>query len=103
MSLYIEGITKSEFKNILKENVREILNELPNSQQKKKAIEKDCFLNRKETAELLKISLATLSKLTSSGQLKSYKVGKRVLYKKLEVEESLTPVVTSKFKRNERI
>ena len=57
------------------------------------------FLSRKEVAELLKISLVTLNEYSKLGWLKSYKIGKRVLYKKDEVEQSLHTVLSNKHKK----
>jgi excisionase family DNA binding protein len=47
------------------------------------------FISRKETAAILHISLPTLSDLTKDGTLKSYRIGKRVLYKPDEVAEAV--------------
>ena len=57
------------------------------------------FLSRKEVAEQLKISLVTLNEYSKLGWLKSYKIGKRVLYKKDEVEQSLHTVLSNKHKK----
>jgi len=44
------------------------------------------YLNRKEVAGILHISLPKLNELTKQGHLISYKFGNRVLYKKAEVQ-----------------
>jgi excisionase family DNA binding protein len=54
------------------------------------------YMSRQEVAEHLKISLPTLHEWTKEGLLLSYKIGKRVLYRSDEVEES---VIKRKFKR----
>ena len=57
------------------------------------------YLTRKETAKLLKCSLPTLDEYSKTGLLVSYKVGKRVLFKPNEVEDAISKLATTKFKR----
>ena len=47
------------------------------------------FLSRQETADLLKISLVTLHDWVNHGVLKSYKLQRRVYFKKEEVMATL--------------
>ena len=49
------------------------------------SLPEDNYISRKDTAQLLNISLVTLSNWTKKSLLKSYKIGSRVLYKKSEV------------------
>ena len=56
------------------------------------SLPEDNYISRKDTAQLLNISLVTLSTWTKKSLLKSYKIGSRVLYKKSEVIESLRGV-----------
>lgn len=58
----------------------------------------DSFITRKETADLLHISLTTLDTYTKQGLLVRYKVGHRVLYKKSEITASLGVIKSVKFK-----
>lgn len=57
------------------------------------------LISRKEVATLLQISLPTLNDWTKSGLLNSYRIGTRVLYKREEVEQSLTQRNFNKFKK----
>lgn len=57
------------------------------------------YLTRKEVATRLKISLPTLNQLTKTGVLAAYRIGGRVLYKEQEVVNSLTKILTHKYKR----
>src|SRR5437762_13066091 len=57
------------------------------------------YLSRKEVTNLLKISYPTLRDWTRQGLLKSYRIGKRVLYKECEVIEALEKVSTLKHKK----
>lgn len=47
------------------------------------------LLTREEVCKLLSISKTTLWKKTKSGELISYAIGNRILYKKVEVLKSL--------------
>jgi hypothetical protein len=55
------------------------------------------YRTRKETAEMLKISLPTLNEYTKKRILTGYRVGVRVLYKQSEIELAL---VKMKFARD---
>jgi len=57
------------------------------------------YITRKETAQILSISLVTLHDWTKSGTLQGYRIGSRVRYKKTEVLNSLTKVQQIKFRR----
>ena len=50
------------------------------------------LIGRKDACEILHCNLSTLHKHTKSGRLKSYGIGNRILYKKSEVLESVTPI-----------
>lgn len=50
----------------------------------------ESYRTRKETAEMLNISLPTLNEYTKKGILIGYKVGVRVLYKLSEIESALS-------------
>lgn len=56
------------------------------------------MLSRKDTAKLLKISLPTLHLLTKEGKVRGYRIGKRVLYKKSDIEKSLQEIHTKIYK-----
>ena len=50
------------------------------------------LINREEVCRILHFNKTTLNKHTKSGRLKSYAIGNRVLYKKSEVLEAVTPL-----------
>lgn len=50
------------------------------------------LIGRKEACSLLHCNLSTLHKHTKSGRLKSYGIGNRILYKKAEILESVSPI-----------
>lgn len=61
---------------------------------------KSVLLSRSEVAELLKITLPTLSEWTKLGWLQSYKMGNRVLYQYEEVEAALKKTTINKHKKS---
>ena len=50
------------------------------------------FINRDEVCKLLNFNKTSLWKHTKSGKLKSYGIGNRVLYKRVEVLEAVKPI-----------
>jgi excisionase family DNA binding protein len=54
------------------------------------------YLTRKEVAEHLKISLVSLHKWTNEGLLMAYRLGRRVYYKRVEVDAALTRMPSKK-------
>lgn len=54
------------------------------------------LLTRKETANLLGISLPSLHSWTIEGKIPAYRIGTRVRYKRSEVERSLTQIKSLK-------
>jgi excisionase family DNA binding protein len=69
------------------------------SEQPQQIIKQSDYISRKEVSKLLKVSLPTLHEYTKQGLLQSYKIGKRVLYKQTEVEQSLSQVLFQKHKK----
>lgn len=69
------------------------INQAPSKENEQK------FISRNEVALLLKISLPTLHEYTNYGFLQSYKIGKRVLYKHVEVLNCIDKLATYKFKK----
>jgi excisionase family DNA binding protein len=87
----IEGISKSDLESLIEEKLREVLTEHLQSNYKKPSAN-NTYLTRKEASRLLRISLVTLDKLTSTGRLKSYRVGKKVLFKRNEIDDVVIPI-----------
>lgn len=56
----------------------------------------DSYITRQEAAEILHITLPTLLTWTLDGKVKGYRIGRRVLYKKNEVEQSVTAIAINK-------
>jgi excisionase family DNA binding protein len=60
------------------------------------------YLTRQEVSKLLHISLPTLNEWSKQGILQSYRIGNRVLYKKFEIEASMTVVKNLKYKKTSK-
>ena len=52
------------------------------------------FITRKQTADLLRVSLPTINDWTKTGKIKGYRIGSRVRYKRNEIENSLSQIKT---------
>ena len=50
---------------------------------------KDPILSRKYVKEMLGVSYPTLNRLNKTGELKAYKLGRKVFYKLSDIENSL--------------
>ncbi|MEY8487556.1 helix-turn-helix domain-containing protein [uncultured Parabacteroides sp.] len=57
------------------------------------------FYSRKETADLLHVTLPTLSRLTKDGLIESKRVGNRVLYEANSIDEAVKKQVVFKYRR----
>ena len=57
------------------------------------------FLTRKETAEILGISLVTLNEWTKNGVIPAKRIGTRIRFDKQQVYDSLKDVKTLKYRR----
>lgn len=51
------------------------------------------LLSRKDTAKILCISLPTLHQFTKEGIIAAYRIGNRVLYKQVDIDNALTMIV----------
>jgi excisionase family DNA binding protein len=87
-SLQSEDI-KAIFEEVLKEHISELVSSKHDNHE-------NLLLTRKETAQLLCISLPTLNEWTKTGVIKAHRIGNRVLYKEQEVIEALVEVKSPK-------
>lgn len=85
--IQLEIENSEDFKNEIIRGVVEQIKNLTFSNQRKENPED--LLSREQTANLLNISLVTLWGITRDKTLPSYKIGRRVLYKRGEVLNSL--------------
>lgn len=94
METIIIQLTKEEFKDLLIESVLEASGKLLPKQSEIK------YLTRKEAAKKLHITLPTLNKWTKSGNIKSYRIEGRVLYREDEINEVVESGIQVKYKRS---
>ena len=52
------------------------------------------YHTRKETAKILKVTLATLNDYTKTGKIVANRIGNRVLYKDADIQKALTQIKT---------
>lgn len=87
--IFLTPISLTDLKTVISEAVRiELKNELQTLSPK----QPEELLTRKETAEILGISLPTLHEWTISGKIPAYRIGSRVRYKRGEIEQSLNKI-----------
>ena len=72
---------------MIKEAFRTELAEILAKQEKES--DYDQLLSRKEVADLLKVSLVTVSKYQKQGRLTFYRIGRHVYFKKGDIMEAL--------------
>lgn len=93
-TIQIQNLSKEELKELVQETVKE---EIKNHQPKTPS--GDDYLSRKETANMLGISLPTLHEWTMKGKIKAYRIGRLVRYKRAHVHSALKSIDTKKYSR----
>ncbi|HCA06804.1 helix-turn-helix domain-containing protein [Chryseobacterium sp.] len=95
-SLLLSDEGKNLLKSIIKETITVTLKEFLEEKgindslvKSQKGAIQDQYLTRKETSNLLKVSLVTLNNWQKTKILIPSKIGKRVLYKKEDVQKAL--------------
>ena len=89
-NIYLQSIELSDIKKVVEEVLENKLRSLTPK------IEKGFkLLTRKDTANLLRISLPTLHEWTKEGIITAHRIGNRVLYKQEEINLSLNQIQTS--------
>ncbi len=80
---------------LLLQKITDLENKISPSQQLPEP-ENDRLLTRKQTAERLNITLATLHSYTLSGKIVAYRIGHRVMYFESSIINALTEIKTSR-------
>ncbi len=75
-----------EFKNEILAGVEKLLEDFSKQFEPK---EPEIWMTRKDVGELLGISLVTIHNWSKNGILKAYKIGNRVRFRRLEIEQTL--------------
>lgn len=79
---------------LLAPSLKEVKDRQPEPQKGKE------YLTRKETADILNVSLPTLNEYTKRSILIGYRFGARVLYKQSDIEAALTKM---KYRRDSHV
>lgn len=82
-------VTPEQLQKAIIQGVEEQLNELKDSFQPKEPTE---YLTRNQVRDLLQVDICTVHNWTKKGKLKSYGIGNRVYYKRVEIEEAIKPL-----------
>lgn len=98
MEILLNGVKLSE----LLEKIGQLIDSKIGNIQPPVTQNQSKFISRLEVAKLLKISLPTLNEWTKLGKLLSYKMGNRVLYNAMEVENALCQATAYKYKKGGR-
>ena len=89
----VESIGVEEFfsrlDNLLEDRIESAVATALNSQHQQSSPNNDDLLTRKDVAKLFGISLTTLNEWCKVGILNPHKIGRRVFFKKNEVESAL--------------
>lgn len=100
-NLFLQGLSlddlSSTIKSIVADEIQNALTTLTDSLPKDKTPE---YLTRKETAEMLGVSLPTLHSYVKRGYLTAHRVGeKTVRFRREDVEKALNAVEPIKYRR----
>jgi len=85
-SVLIQNVTAEELYERLRSAIRE---EILSQQANQPISGSEKHLTRKETAEMLRISLPTLNSYTKNGLLKAHSIGNRVLYSESDIKTAI--------------
>ena len=75
--------TQSQLLELIKEGVRSVISEMPAISTQG---QREPSGTKKQAAAYLKVSVSTLDTLTATGQVKSFRIGKRVMYRYADLD-----------------
>ncbi|RKE04428.1 helix-turn-helix domain-containing protein [Marinifilum flexuosum] len=87
--IQIIQVTPEQLQNAIILGVKEQLNQFSELFQPKEPTE---YLTRDQVKDLLQVDLVTVYNWTKKGKLKAYGIGRRVYYKRKEVEQAIKPL-----------
>ncbi len=94
--ILLNGVNLNELLEKIGQIIESKLQKCPSVLEQRKPAK---FLTRKEVAQLLNVTVTTLHEWTKLGWIQSYKVGRRVLYKEVEVLSSIDSLASCKHKK----
>ena len=89
------SVRLDQLQNLFSEAIRNELNKI----QPPAPPDKEKYITRKETAQILGVSLVTIHSWTKTGLINGYRIGTRIRFKESEIMESLNKVQTLKYRR----
>lgn len=84
----LHSITPDELLELIQNGVKENLKELLNSSKP----QHEKYLTRQETADLLRVSLPTLTNYVKRGIIPANRISNRVLFRRSDIEQSLKQI-----------
>lgn len=87
--LIFQSVSQEELKKLIKDAILEILPDRDKESSKKESSGKNIYLTRKQTADLLQISLPTLHQYTKSCFIASYRIGNKIRYKESDIKAAI--------------
>ena len=93
----VTNYDRDEIISMIKEAFSSELTEILTKQEKES--DYDQLLSRKEVAEMLKVSLVTVSKYQKEGRLTFYRIGRHVYFKKGDIMQALEDHMKYKHRR----
>lgn len=92
-TIQIQSLSASDLRHIIKEATSQAISEVFAKFDEIKPETPKALLSRRETADLLQITLPTLWKWTVAGRIKCRKIGKKTMYTYTDVMASLKEVI----------
>jgi excisionase family DNA binding protein len=93
-SIILENVSQEELYLKLREIISEEISKQIQPEKPR------LLLTKQEVADKLRLSLATVKRMASEGSIKGYRVGRRILFKSEEIEQSLIEIKALKYKRS---
>ena len=98
--ILLNGISFDDFQSTIQAIVsNEVQKAVEQLTPKEPTDNKPELLTRKQTAEILGVSLVTLNEWTKNGVLPAKRIGSRIRYEKQAVYDSLKDIKTIKYRR----
>lgn len=95
--MYLEGITSTELKALIKESVKEEFLAVLHEQKENSSKKSTELLTRKETCAMLCISLTTLHSWMKENILPYYRINSRIRFKMEDIQNILASPTNLKY------
>lgn len=99
-SIFLEGLTSNELTTLIKDSVKEEFQNVLKEQKENLSEKTNKLLTRKETCNLLGVSLPTLHDWCLKGIIPSYRINTRIRFKSEDIEAILKNPRGLKYSQN---